>query len=427
MRNQPTNPNVLTFYAFNTVQALGRGIWMGNILSLYIVILAEAGQAQLLGLTPNELLGTTSAVTGVAMLLTSVPAGLLADRWSTRGVVLIAAILGVAGLLVLGLGTDLAAIVIGLSLWGMFLGASRPAAEAILANSTRSGDRSLIYSRAHLLEQIGMGSGPLLNVVLFWVLGDVWDLAILRRVMHVGLLVSCGSALIALAFRPQHTLGAESESLTHRDDPAADRTPDRYARLRPWIPYAFLASSFIIGSGAGMTVKFFPVFFRNVYGFQPVAVQLVIGSGLLLTAAATWLAQRVSRRRGRGELIVIVQALAIVCLVGMAAYPVAAIAVPLFLARGALMNAATPLSRTIVMDYVPRRRRAVWSSLQTIAWGLFWNVSAMVGGFLVGQDNFRRVFLVTAVVYVVGAGIIVPFVPAVHRETQQSAPTGQRR
>lgn len=86
------------------------------------------------------------------------------------------------------------------------------------------------------------------------------------------------------------------------------------------------------------------------------------------------------------------------------------------------MNATTPLSRTIVMDYVPRRRRGVWSSLQTVAWGLFWNASALVGGFLVGDNNFRRAFLVTSVVYTVGTAIIVPFVRVIHKERAELPP-----
>jgi MFS family permease len=165
-----------------------------------------------------------------------------------------------------------------------------------------------------------------------------------------------------------------------------------------------------------MTVKFFPVFFRSIYDFQPIAVQLVIGTGLAVTAFATWVAQRLSRKRGRGQMIVLLQGLAIACLVGMASYPAPAIVVLLFVMRGALMNATTPLSRTIVMDYVPRRRRGVWSSLQTVAWGLFWNASALIGGFLVGDDNFRRAFLVTSIVYVFGTAIVVPFIRVIHKE-----------
>lgn len=81
------------------------------------------------------------------------------------------------------------------------------------------------------------------------------------------------------------------------------------------------------------------------------------------------------------------------------------------------MNAAQPLSRSILMDVVPKRHRGKWNSLETIAWGLFWNASAMVGGFLIGDNNFRLCFLITAGVYLVGTVPILMLIPLVHKET----------
>jgi MFS family permease len=276
-----TNRNVKIFYAFNGLQSLGRGIWMGNILSLYIVLLAESSSG-ILGLTPNELLGATSAVTGVALLISVLPGGFLADKWSIRGTLLLGAVVGTAGLSVLLMSAELAGIVVGMFLWGMFQGFSRPAAEAMLANSTVSGDRSGIYARAHLIDQLGMGTGPLLNILLFLYLGDVWELSVLRSVMSVGIGLSFLSTLVILAMRKSDMLGDESEALPGAE-PVNESTqadgsdslaqdgegakPGRIRQLlqrRPgakYIPHIFLASSFIIGFGAGMTVKFFPVFF----------------------------------------------------------------------------------------------------------------------------------------------------------------------
>lgn len=410
------NRNVRLFFTFTFLQSLGRGIWMGNVLSLYIVVLAENSSGAF-GFSPNELLGMTSAVTGLAMLSAVVPAGLLADRWSRRGMLLLGAVIGTIGLGWISLGSGLVSIIVGLFLWGVFQGLSRPPAEALLADSTPSGERSGIYARVHVFQQFGMASGPFLNVVLFAFLGDRWELPILRTVMGIGILFSFVSALIMLGIRESETLGDESEAL------AAPRTGvDRHGRERKahrvsrFIPHVFLASSFIIGFGAGMTVKFFPVFFRDIYGFQPIAVQIVMGAGFLVTGLAALGAQRLSVRRGRGEMIVVLQAAAIACLIGMAVYPAAWLIVLLFIARGALMNASTPLSRSVVMDYVPKNRRGLWNSFQTVAWGLFWNVSALVGGFLIGDDNYRLCFLITAGIYVVGVSVIIPMIPVIHRE-----------
>jgi len=365
---------------------------MGNILSLFIVIMAEQA-GRIFGLSPNELLGTTSAITGIGMVLLVIPGGILADRWSREGVLRIAFFSGLISIFLLILGTGISFIIAGLFFWGVFQGLSRPAAEALLADSVPSGKRSGIYARVHLIQQFGMAVGPVLNIILFLFLGDRWDLGILKNVMIFGLCFSCSSCFVMLFLRQGKTIGKESESFQ------GNNTAD--PRFRK-VPYLLLSANFIIGIGAGMTVKFFPVFFRTIYDLKPISVQMIMGGVFFVTGLTGLAAQKASLRRGRSEMIIAVQSLAIGCLFGIASYPALGLLVVLFICRGALMNAAQPLSRSILMDLVPKKKRGLWNSLETVAWGLFWNASAAAGGFLIGENNFRRCFLITAAIYVVG-------------------------
>nr|MDA3886494.1 MFS transporter [Candidatus Delongbacteria bacterium] len=100
----------------------------------------------------------------------------------------------------------------------------------------------------------------------------------------------------------------------------------------------------------------------------------------------------------------------------IAMYPAFWILIPLYVIRGALMNSAQPLSRSILMDAVPKKHRGKWSSVSVISWGLFWNASAMIGGFLIGEDNFQLCFLVTACVYAVGSIPLFFLIPLVNKE-----------
>jgi MFS family permease len=69
------------------------------------------------------------------------------------------------------------------------------------------------------------------------------------------------------------------------------------------------------------------------------------------------------------------------------------------------------------MDVVPKKRRGAVNALQALAWGLFWNVSAAIGGFLIGaDDNFRLCFLITGFIYVIGTLLILLLVPLVSKE-----------
>ncbi|MBB6482469.1 MFS transporter [Spirochaeta isovalerica] len=409
-----TNPNLRIFNLFTLIQAFGRGIWMGNVLSLYIVLLSEKSTG-ILGLTPNELLGITSAITGIALILTIIPGGYAADKWSREKALVLAAMVGTGGLLFIGFSTSLYHIMAGLFLWGVFQGLSQPSAESILANSLPSGERSGPYARIHMLRQFGLATGPVLNVILFLILGDKWELGILKTVMTAGLAVSLISIIIMIFLKDRHEMGDRSEGIL------AEETDNEKAggfslKSRKAVPLILISSSFIIGTGAGMTVKFFPVFFRDIYGLKPIAVQIILGISFFITGLISIYTQKHSIKKGRPQMIILVQGLSIACLAGMAFYPPLWLLIPLFIARGALMNASQPLNRSIMMDFVPKSRRGFWNSLQTVAWGLFWNASAAIGGFLIGENNYALCFFITAIVYVIGTLPNFFLIPLVKKE-----------
>lgn len=411
-----SNPNLQAFNLYTLISSFGRGIWMGNVLSLYIVLLSESG-TEIFGLKANELLGVTSAITGIALILTILPSGYAADRGSREGTLRISALVGFLGLLFIAFSSSVFHIMAGLFLWGVFQGLSQPSAESILANSLPSGNRSKPYARIHMFMQFGMASGPLLNTILFLILGDRWELGILKQVMITGLLMSLLSIVALLFLKDHHTMGEESEGLLAKEAEKSLKFKDFSLKNSRAVPLIMITSSFIIGTGAGMTVKFFPVFFRDIYGFKPIAVQIILGISFFVTGLISLYAQKHSVKRGRPQIIILVQALAILCLVGMAFYPPAWALIPLFIARGALMNAAQPLSRSIMMDFVPKNRRGFWNSLQTVAWGLFWNASAAVGGFIIGENNYALCFFITAAVYTVGLVPNFILLPLVNKET----------
>jgi len=302
---------------------------------------------------------------------------------------------------------------VAMLLWGAFQGLTRPAFESILADSLPSGNRSGIYAKIHLVRQIAMASGPFLNVILFIILGDKWDITILKNVMLIGIIISLASTFILFFFRDDRSMGTESESLLLTNN----KKNESQTKLSKRIPILLVTSNVLIGMGAGMTIKFFPVFFRSIYNLQPISVQLIMGTTAIFTGIFGILAQRLSLRKGRATMIFAVQFAATLCLVAIGFYPAVLLLIPLFILRGSLMNAAQPLSRSILMDIVPKKHRGKWNSVETIAWGLFWNASAVVGGFLIGDNNFQRCFFITAGIYLIGTIPILMLIPLVNKES----------
>ncbi|MFO7811226.1 MAG: MFS transporter [Candidatus Delongbacteria bacterium] len=404
--------NVQLAFAYTGLQSFGRGIWMGNILSLYIVIFAERSQG-IFGLTPNELLGVASGITGISMTALVFPSGALADKFGRDIMLKSASFVGIAAMLTLAFSSNIIAIFAALFLWGAFQGLNRPAFESIFADSIRTGKRSGVYSKLHLVRQGGMAFGPFLNIILFLHFGDKWDLTILRSVMLVGIFFSLISAVLVFFFKDNRSLGDESESIVQ--NPEDDIDP-LLTKRRKKIPLLLTSSNLVIGMGAGMTVKFFPVFFRAIYDMKPITVQMIMGTTFIVTGSFAIITQKFSVKRGRVEMMLASKLIATVFLLIIALYPAVWIMIPLYIFRGALMNAAQPLSRSILMDAVPKKHRGKWNSVGVIAWGLFWNASAVIGGFLIGEGNFSLCFLVTAAVYAVGLVPLFFLLPLVNRE-----------
>ena len=406
------NSNVKLSFLFEALQSFGRGIWMGNIFSLYVILFVESSKG-VFGFTANELLGITAGVSGIAMTAIVFPAGIMADKYRRQNMLRVSAIVGILAMITLAMANSIMLILVAMLLWGAFQGLTRPAFESILADSLQSGNRSGIYAKIHLVRQIAMASGPFLNVILFILLGDKWDISILKNVMLIGIIISLASTFILFFFRDDRSMGTESESLIlTSNENNADQT-----KLAKRIPILLVTSNVLIGMGAGMTIKFFPVFFRSIYNLQPISVQLIMGTTAIFTGIFGILAQRLSLKKGRATMIFVVQFSATLCLIAIGFYPAVLLLIPLFILRGSLMNAAQPLSRSILMDVIPKRNRGKWNSVETVAWGLFWNASAVVGGFLIGSNNFQRCFFITAGIYLIGTIPILMLIPLVNKET----------
>ncbi|MCK4848641.1 MAG: MFS transporter [Candidatus Heimdallarchaeota archaeon] len=396
---------------------------MGNVLSNWIYLIA--GES-------NELLGLTSAITGLAMTMTVLPSGFLSDRTEKRYILRLASVVGFMGLVVALLAQSLEMIFLALLFWGLFQGLNRPSVESLFADSVESGSRSEVYAWVHLVRQFGMAIGPLVNIGLFFILGDTWDLDVLKGVMIVGILISMASLIILALYDDRKSLGEESDRIvevipqefdinsqnTNENNHNNNNNNNNSSRKNKSLIIigVLMTSNLIIGFGAGMTIKFFPVFFMTIYALSPIFVQMIMAGTSILTGVTSIIAQHLSLRSGRAAMIFIVQGLATACLFIIATYPPIFILVPVFLARGSLMNASQPLSRSILMDVVPKKRRGIVNSVQALAWGLFWNVSAALGGFLIGVDNYALCFIITAVIYVLGTLPILTLIPLVNRE-----------
>lgn len=418
------NYNVKLHLGFTLLSSVGRGIWLGNMLSLFIVSYLETTNAN--GrFQPNEVLGILSGLMGFATTIVVFPAGYLADTIGRDRIIKVAAFIGILGLLIIPFTNSITIITGALILWGLFEGFSKPAIDSLIADSIVTGRRSGVYCTIHVIDHVGMALGPFLNVFLFLIFKNVWDFHSIKKVMIVGNCISFLSLLVLFLYKDRKSIGRESEALVthaHKDRKSANRSWKSLFSLsssNKVIPGLLLLSGIIIALGAGMTIKFLPIYFKTIYNLKPIMIQLILGATSVVTALFSIFTQRFARKKGRIEIMIIVQLIATACLFGFVFYPPLICMIVLFVIRGSFMNATQPLSNSILMDVISKKDRGKWSSVTTISWGIFWNFSAVLGGFLIGKNNFKLCFLITALIYVLGIIPLFFLLPRVHKEIKR--------
>ncbi|GIL76375.1 hypothetical protein Vretimale_5936 [Volvox reticuliferus] len=186
-----------------------------------------------------------------------------------------------------------------------------------------------------------------------------------------------------------------------------------------WIPGVLALTDCTMGLASGMTIKFFPIFFKDAVRLAPMYVNLMYCAIPLCLSAAAYLAQRESRLLGRVQTMVLNRGIGITLLYWIATHTNRwhdqRLMVPIYIARTSIMNSIYPLQKSILMDFVPKERRAAWNSLESVT-SFGWSGSAALGGWLIHKFGFQTTFLITATMQCIGWGLSMMLLPIVPRK-----------
>ncbi|ORC93671.1 cystatin-like cysteine protease inhibitor domain-containing protein [Trypanosoma theileri] len=164
-------------------------------------------------------------------------------------------------------------------------------------------------------------------------------------------------------------------------------------------PYVIALSDIVITLGSGMTTQYFSLFMMNIYHISPVGLSSL---GLLIAMTISILAivnSHIGKKFGRtrallppkllGTFILLYMALAR----GTLAAPTWLMCIA-YVARMALMNSTTALSRALIMDIVSEERRGMWNAVESFQ-SASWSGTALLGGFLADRLGYGAAFIVT--------------------------------
>lgn len=142
----------------------------------------------------------------------------------------------------------------------------------------------------------------------------------------------------------------------------------------------------LLGIGAGLSLPFLNVYFRERYGIPDEALGALFAAASALTGLGALLAPPLARRWGRIPTVALTQGLSVIALVSMALTEQAGLAALAMRLRSMLMNMGAPLYTEFCMAILPPREQGIASSLLNAAWEAGWMLGAAASGFL--QDRF---------------------------------------
>ncbi|NJN15861.1 MAG: MFS transporter, partial [Oscillochloris sp.] len=167
----------------------------------------------------------------------------------------------------------------------------------------------------------------------------------------------------------------------------------------------FMAAPFIISCGAALLIPFLNLYFRQRFAVPDASLGLIFAAISIVTGLATLAAPALSARLGKMRSVVMSQALAIPCLLLLGLAPTLWLAVPVALARGALMNMASPLYDAYAMERSPERARPMVIGLINGAFSAGYIIGPTISAQVQLRYGFGPLFVATAVCYAIAVAV----------------------
>lgn len=162
-----------------------------------------------------------------------------------------------------------------------------------------------------------------------------------------------------------------------------------------------LLPTLFIGIGAGLTIPYINLYFKNVFNMSDSLIGIIYGISQFFTFTGIMLGPIIARKLGKPLTIVITQALSIPFIIILTYIKNPVFVVLAFFIRGTLMNMASPLSDNFALENVPKQEQSLMNALKMFVWTSSWMISARISGSTIETRGFAYSFTLTAILYAI--------------------------
>jgi MFS family permease len=346
-------------------------------------------------------IGVMAAVYAVVVPIFEVPSGVLADRWSRRGVLILASAAAVLSVIIGGFSQNVATYLVSAFFLGVFFAMQSGTFESVVYDTVleQTGDSALFertIGRVRFVESVALVTGALAG-------GLIAEVAPLRVTYFLTAPLLVGGGLALVAFREPRLHKVQEAEPLRRQVTATYRTILQRGRLRLVVLLTVLGSLLMQGM-----LEFGPLWLvalavpAVLYGPHWAGLTAALGLGGLL-GAQPWL----TRRWAAVSVAVLIVACCLMLTFSRAALVLVAAQVVLTLL---IVAVSIPVMRRL-HDAVPSSVRAgVASGVGMLTWLAFVPFALVVGFVSDGAGVFDAGWLFVAIAVVAG-GLVVAVLP----------------
>src|SRR6266699_1913323 len=307
--------------------------------------------------------GLLISAQGIAVVLTSIPLGIISDIYGRKKLLILGNLAGAAALLVFALTTNFSYLISASVVLGFAEGASVTTWNALLADLTDNSNRNRVFSRSFIM----------FNVLL----------------------------------------------RNHRETHNPERRWSGLTNKATLAKLGFVAST--IGFGAGFIIPLVGAWFYYRFNVSDSYSGPILAFSNILIGFSAYASPRLATKFGQMRAIILVTGSSMLFMLSMAFIPIFALAAGSYIVRAALMNMAGPLIDSFSMSIFPAEQRGLVSALSNITFRLPNSLSTYFGGFILGLGLLQLPFFIASAFYIVGLTAFYIFFVATKRYAAQIA------
>jgi MFS family permease len=170
-----------------------------------------------------------------------------------------------------------------------------------------------------------------------------------------------------------------------------------------------LMPGFFVGMGAGLTIPYLNLYFKNEFRLGDSFIGLIFALGQIGTFLGMVSGPAIATRLGKAKTIFLMQAISVPFILVLTYLRFLPAVIVAFVVRQSLMNMSSPISDNFALEQVPPNQQHLMNALRMLNWTGSWMVSARISGGLIATRGFAPSFTLTAGLYALSSVLFWAF------------------